>query len=87
MIEGALVNDGSQNYLVLLQLHFKTFRMPTGVTETIIAWKSKQLSDESIKASITAGNSLAPQVKCIDNSKIAAEFKGSYFFQDKSSFT
>lgn len=41
-------NNGSQNYLTFQQTS-KIFRMPTGDTDTIIAWKPKGLSDESIK--------------------------------------
>ena len=36
--------------------------MPTSDIETIIAWKSKELSDKSIKPSSTAGNILAPEI-------------------------
>ena len=35
--------------------------MITGDTKTIIAWKSKAISDESIKPPTTASNSLAPK--------------------------
>ena len=45
-------NDGSQNYL-LFQPVSKTFRMPADDAETIIAWKSKGLSDKSIKPPTT----------------------------------
>ena len=62
--------------------------MLTGDTETIITWKKKGLFDESIKVSIiTPGNGVAPKLKWIDNSKIAAEFRGSCFEQDKATFT
>lgn len=36
--------------------------MPTSDIETIIAWKSKELSDESIKPSSTPGNILTPEI-------------------------
>ena len=53
--------------------------MRTDDTETIIARKSKGLSDEIIKPPITSGNSFTAKLKCIHNSKIAAaELKGSY---------
>ena len=45
--------------------------MPTGGTETIIAWKSKTWPEESIKLSIRRGNSLAPKRACICKLKIA----------------
>ena len=38
----------------------KIFRMPTGETETIIAWKPKGLPDEGIKSLNTPGNGLFP---------------------------
>ena len=53
----------------------KTFKMPTGDTETMIPWKSKGLSEESIKYSTIPGNRHARKLKCIYNSKKAAEFK------------
>ena len=45
--------------------------MPDVDTETIIVWKPK----ESIKSPTTPGNSLAPKLKWVYNSKIAVEFK------------
>ena len=45
--------------------------MTTGDTETIIAWKSKRLPEESIKLPTTPGNSLAPKRTWIRNLKIA----------------
>ena len=61
--------------------------MPTGNTKTIVAWKSKELSEESIKAPITPVNNVAPKLKWIHDSKIAVEFKGSCLKQDKATFT
>ena len=66
---------------------FETFRMPNSVTETITTWKLKDLLGESVKPPITSGNSLAPKLKYIHNSKIVAECKGSCLKQDQSSFT
>ena len=54
-------NDGSQNYL-LFQHISDTFKIPAVDTETVITWKSKGLSDKSIKSSITPGNSLVPKL-------------------------
>ena len=51
--------------------------MPTDDTETIIAWKPKRLSHESVKILITLSNSLSPKLKWIHNSKIAVEFRGT----------
>ena len=49
--------------------------MPTGHTETIIAWKAKKLSYESIKPKTSPGNSLAPKLRWIHNSKTAVELE------------
>ena len=46
-------------------------------TETIIAWKSKRLSDESIKSHATSGKSLGLKLKWIHNSRIVVERIGS----------
>ena len=48
--------------------------MPVGDNETIIAWKSKGLLDVSVSPLITRGNSLAPKLKWIHNSKRTVEF-------------
>ena len=79
-------NDALKNYLVFLLL-FRTFRMSTGDTETIIACKIKGLSNETIKIPTTLSNSLAPKVKLILWSKIAVEYKGSCFKQNKASLS
>ena len=44
---------------IVFQLLFATVRIPSGDTETIIAWTSKEISDENIKLPTTPGNSLA----------------------------
>ena len=50
--------------------------------------EKKGLLDESTKVSIiTPGYGVAPRLKWIDNSKIAAEFRRSCFEQDKATFT
>ena len=51
-------DDGTQNYLVFepLYKYFKTI----GNTDHISAWKSKGLSDESIKPPSASDNSLVP---------------------------
>ena len=51
-------NKESHNYLIFQPI-YKTFRMSTGDTETIIAWKFKGFSEESIKPSTISGISLA----------------------------
>ena len=52
----------------------------SGDSETIIAWRSKGLSDESIKPTNVLGNSLALKLKWIHNSKKAVK-------QGKATFT
>ena len=37
--------------------------MPAGVTETIVAWKSKGLPNKEIKLPTTASNSLSQKLK------------------------
>ena len=55
--------------------------------ETIIAWKSKGLSEEIIMSPFAPHNNFAPKPIWIHNSKISVECKGSCFKQDKATFT
>ena len=61
--------------------------MLTSDIETIMAWKSKELSGESNTPFTGLGNSVAPELKQIHNSKITVEFKGNSLKQDKATFT
>ena len=61
-------NYGLQ-YCLALQSVYNTSTMTTDDTETIIVWKVKGLSHESIKPSTPPGNSLAPKMKWIYDSK------------------
>ena len=54
------------------------------LTEHVLEWKSKGLSDESIKASATSKNILDPSLNHV-GSKTRVELKGSYLKQDKIS--
>ena len=56
-------DDGNQNYLVFqpMDIYFKKI----GNTNYILGWKSKGLSDESIKPRSTSDNSLAPLLSYI----------------------
>ena len=54
------------------------------LTEHVLEWKSKGLSDESIKASATSLNILDPSLNHV-GSKTRVELKGSYLKQDKIS--
>ena len=56
--------------------------MPAGATEKIVAWESEGLSNEKIKDSTTANDSLSAKLKW-HNSKIRVEFKGTGVKQDK----
>ena len=51
----------------------------------ISAWKSKVLSDESIKPPAASNNSLAPALNYI-STKSRLKFDGSYLKQDKVAF-
>ena len=65
--------DASQKYSVFQPL-LRTFRIPTSDTGTIIPWKLKGLSDESIKLPTKLDNPLKTKLKWIHNSKVAVEF-------------
>ena len=54
--------------------------------ESISAWKSKGLSDESIKPPATFNNNLAPAISYI-GVKARAEFDGNCLKQNKTTFT
>ena len=49
----------------------------------IFGWKSKELSEESIKTPSTANNRSAPKLIYIHNSKIAVRFLDNCLKQDK----
>ena len=59
--------------------------MQTDDNETVIAWKSNILSDESMKPPTALGNSLTSKLNWIHNSKTTGEI--SCLKQDKASFT
>ena len=66
--------DGTQNYLVFqpISRHFKVIAN----TLRISSWKSKGLSDETNKPSVTSGNSLTPLINYLGN-KIRLKYSGS----------
>ena len=66
--------DGTQNYLVFqpINRHFKVIAN----TSLISSWKSKGLSDETNKPSVTSDNSLTPLINYLGN-KIRLKFSGS----------
>ena len=65
--------DGTQNYLVFTPMYryFKVIANKKYISE----WKSKGLSDESIKPPSTSDNSLSPLINYLDN-KIRLKFNG-----------
>ena len=70
--------DGTQNYLVFQPMS-KYFTMITN-TDHISSWKSKGLSNESIKPRTTSDNSLAPALNYYGN-KIRVKFARSFLKQ------
>ena len=76
--------DGVQNYLVFQPLN-KYFKVISN-TNSISSWKSKGLSNETIKPPATSDNSLNPKVNYYYGAKARLEFRGSCLKQDKSTF-
>ena len=76
--------DRSENYLVF-QLVCRYFKN-VGNTDNISAWKSKGISDESIKSPATFGNSLATSMKYIV-ARSRIKYDGQCLKQDKVTFT
>ena len=72
--------DGSQIYLAF-QPVLKYFKLITN--DMVIGWKSKALSDESIKSLTRAGNGLVPKQIYLNNHKFRVEFNGSCLKPDK----
>ena len=68
--------DGTQNYLVFQPMYryFKVFSI-TQYLEYVSEWKSKGLSNESIKAISTSDNSLNPTLSYYDT-KIRVKLTG-----------
>ena len=57
-----------------------------GVTDRVLSWQSKGLSNESIKPPTTSNNSLDPRLSYNDT-KIKVQFTGSCLKQPKFTFT
>ena len=75
---------GTQNHLVFQPMR-KYFTLITN-TDYISSWKSKGLSDESIKPPATSNNSLAPALNYYGN-KIRVKFTRTWLKQPKISYT
>ena len=76
--------DGTHNYLVF-QTPNKYFEIITN-TKYISSWKSKGLSDKTVKPSATSDNSFTPLIDYLGN-KIRVKFNGSILRQPKISYT
>ena len=76
--------DGSQAYLIFQPLH-RYVRIFAN-TKYISEWKSKGMSDESIKTSPTSDKSLNPLIDYYGY-KIRVKFNGSILRQPKVSYT
>ena len=76
--------NGTQNYLVFQPTN-KYFKVVTNA-KYISSWKSKGLSDESIKPPTTSDKSLTPLIDYHGN-KIRVKFVGTILRQPKISFT
>ena len=75
-----------QTFDVCLFIGQDSFAMPVGLKKTLIAWKSKGLSNEIKKFPTTATYSLSPKLKWY-YSKMRVEYKGNSLKQDKRTFT
>ena len=82
--ENHFEDDGTQNCLVFqtTQRYFKTV---SNNNDHILSWKSKGLSDESIKPSSTSNNIFNPSLNYV-GTKTRVEFEGSCLRQDDISF-
>ena len=78
-------DDETRNYLVF-QSVLKYLKTAANTNE-VRAWKSKELSDESMKPSSTSDSSLKPGITYIDNTKIRVKFDESCLKQEKVTLT
>ena len=79
--------SGKQNYLVFLPMR-KYFKLNSvvGVTDYVLSWQYKGLSNESVKPPTTSNNSLNPRLS-YNGTKIKVQFTGSCLKQPKLTFT
>ena len=79
--------DGKQNYLVFLSMR-KYFKLNSivNVIDRVLSWRSKGISNESIKPPTTTDNSLSPRLSYY-GTKIRVQFTGSCLKQTKFTFT
>ena len=77
-------NDGIQNYLVYQPIH-RYFVGIKSNSDSLVEWKSKGLSNESIKVPRTGTIFLGPLLDYLGN-KTRLKFSGSCLKQDKVTF-
>ena len=77
-------DDGTQAYLIFQPVH--KYTKITANTKFISEWKSKGLSDKSIKPFPTSNNSLTPLIDYYSY-KISVKFNGSILRQPKDTYT
>ena len=79
--------SGKQNYLVFLPMG-KYFKLNSviGVTDRVLSWQSKGLSNKSIKPPTTSDNSLTPELNYY-STKIKIKFTGNCLEQSDHIFT
>ena len=76
--------DGTQNYLVFQPIN-RYFKVIAN-TKYISSWKSKGLSDETIKPPATSDNTLTPLIDYCGN-KVNVKFNGTILRQPEMSYT
>ena len=77
-------NDDTQNDFVFQTAH-KYFKRVSINDITVLSWRSKGLSDESIKPPSTSNKMLNPSVNYV-GTKVGVKFNGDCLKQDKISF-
>ena len=77
-------ND-AQNYLVFQPMN-RYIKLIANNKLYISSWKSKGLSDETIKSPVTSDNSLTPLIEYVCD-KIIIKFSGSCLKQSKTQYT
>ena len=78
--------SGKQNYLLFLPMRkYLKLNSVVGVTDYVLSWRSKGLSNESIKPPTSSDNSLNPRLS-YSGTKIRVQFTGSCLKQPKLTF-
>ena len=77
-------DDGTENYSVF-QTKYRYFKRVSNTNDHILSWKSRGLSDESIKPFSATNNILNPLLDYV-GTKTRVEFKGSSLKREKNSF-